>query len=174
MTADCAGCARCAELNAEILRWLVRHIRMWQLSQELPATVRDELEDGWIKGLRDMIGTSVEELGGWDAAEPLIEARLGELKRMRYAAYLRTPEWADTRRIAVDHAGRRCQLCNKPGRLDVHHRTYERRGNEWLTDLIALCRSCHTNFHTNPGPDANQTAEVRVVQIFPSQEAGKD
>lgn len=27
--------------------------------------------------------------------------------------------------------------------LEVHHETYERRGNEWLTDLVALCWSCH-------------------------------
>lgn len=27
--------------------------------------------------------------------------------------------------------------------LEVHHKTYERRGREWLADLVALCWSCH-------------------------------
>jgi 5-methylcytosine-specific restriction endonuclease McrA len=165
VSAGCPSCARCAELNAEILRLLVRSVRRVQLAQEMPAAVRDELGVEWTERLHDAISVAVEELGGWDTAEPLIEARLDELKRMRYAAYLRSPEWADTRRTAVDHAGGRCQLCNKPGRLDVHHRTYERRGNERLSDLIALCRDCHTNFHASPGPDANHEAGARVLPL---------
>ena len=31
----------------------------------------------------------------------------------------------------------------RPDEQHVHHRTYERRGNEELTDCIALCRDCH-------------------------------
>jgi hypothetical protein len=47
-------------------------------------------------------------------------------------------------------AGFRCQVCNAYGvQLNVHHRTYERRGAEWDTDLIVLCHDCHEIFHTN-------------------------
>jgi len=31
--------------------------------------------------------------------------------------------------------------------VDIHHRTYERFGHEWLSDLIALCRNCHDLTH---------------------------
>ena len=45
-------------------------------------------------------------------------------------------------------AGRRCQLCNLGSvPLNVHHRTYERRGEELDEDLTVLCRECHHTFH---------------------------
>jgi hypothetical protein len=44
--------------------------------------------------------------------------------------------------------GHRCQVCNRGlGTLDVHHRTYERRGQELDEDLTVLCRACHGIFH---------------------------
>jgi hypothetical protein len=32
-------------------------------------------------------------------------------------------------------------------RLDVHHNTYERYGDESIFDLVALCDRCHELFH---------------------------
>lgn len=66
---------------------------------------------------------------------------------MPYAEYLQTEEWATKRAQAVERAGWRCQVCNAGGRLHVHHRTYERRGNEEPGDLTALCEQCHDLFH---------------------------
>jgi hypothetical protein len=156
-----------ARLTVELVVGVVRHIRLWQLSRELPLNAFERLGDEWHDRVQAMIGVGVDELGGWDAAEPLIERRLDELRRMPYREYLRSTEWRTTRRFALDHAEGRCQLCNRPGRLDVHHRTYERRGNELLADLTVLCRPCHTNFHTSPGPDANQVAGARVLPLPP-------
>lgn len=64
-----------------------------------------------------------------------------------YQAYLRSPEWQERRQVALARAGHRCQLCYSAKRLEVHHRTYERIGNEDLTDLITLCRACHQRHH---------------------------
>ncbi len=37
-----------------------------------------------------------------------------------------------------------CQKCGSgSGRREVHHKTYERVGNERLDDLIVLCPECH-------------------------------
>lgn len=69
------------------------------------------------------------------------------LATMPYSEYLQTEHWKDIRIRALRKAGFRCQLCNNEGKLDVHHRTYERRGCEWSTDVIALCRKCHSKFH---------------------------
>lgn len=77
----------------------------------------------------------------------LDEKRLQELRTMPYQAYLQTPEWQAKRDQALDKAGHRCQLCNSNDSLNVHHRTYERRGNEELSDLTVLCRACHSLFH---------------------------
>ncbi len=76
------------------------------------------------------------------------EKRLWELRRMPYADYLQTPEWQERRTRHLDSVGHRCQLCNASGpRLQLHHRNYERRGQEQFYDLLVLCRNCHDLFH---------------------------
>ena len=64
-----------------------------------------------------------------------------------YHEYLKTPHWQAVKAYAQFRADYRCQLCNAAGPLDVHHRTYERKGREDYRDVIALCRDCHSNFH---------------------------
>jgi hypothetical protein len=76
------------------------------------------------------------------------QKRLQELRTMPYREYLQTPEWQARRRQHLESVGYRCQICNASGlTLDVHHRTYERRGQEYYKDLITLCRDCHSIFH---------------------------
>lgn len=64
-----------------------------------------------------------------------------------YAEYLRSDAWKRRRDAALVRAGFRCQVCNRKGQIDVHHRTYERIGDELPIDLVALCRRCHDLFH---------------------------
>lgn len=66
---------------------------------------------------------------------------------MKYEAYLISPEWRQKRALALQWADDRCQVCNSPHDLQVHHRTYERVGNEDLADLTVLCLECHDLFH---------------------------
>lgn len=61
--------------------------------------------------------------------------RLAELRTMPYGEYLQTPEWRQKREQALERDNYCCRLCNSDERLHVHHRTYERRGNESLEDL---------------------------------------
>lgn len=75
--------------------------------------------------------------------------RLKQLQTMPYAEYLQTPEWAKKRGKALRFAGYKCQLCNSKENLNVHHRTYERRGHELMGDLTVLCNDCHTTFTYN-------------------------
>jgi 5-methylcytosine-specific restriction endonuclease McrA len=77
-------------------------------------------------------------------------AQVSALKAMPYSEYLKTEHWQETRRAALKRAKYRCQVCNTNDRsLHVHHRTYERRGEEIASDLIVLCESCHGTFHEN-------------------------
>ena len=69
------------------------------------------------------------------------------LARMPYANYLQTPEWRERRLAALERAHYRCQVCYGSLYLQVHHRTYERRGREWPEDLTVLCDACHALFH---------------------------
>lgn len=77
------------------------------------------------------------------------QSRIQELATMPYSDYLQTPEWAAKRKKALRFAGFRCQLCNSNENLNVHHRTYKRRGYERLSDLTVLCEDCHATFHKN-------------------------
>ena len=69
------------------------------------------------------------------------------LSKMDYARYLQTHYWQRRRHEALARAGHACQLCNSHHRLEVHHRTYKRRGWEYPEDLIVLCSHCHAKFH---------------------------
>jgi hypothetical protein len=105
---------------------------------------RPDLTDGelyaFCRDLNEWTNTILERLRRAD--------RLEELRSMPYRAYLRTPEWQDRREAALVRARWRCQLCNANDvRLDVHHRSYERRGEERDDDLTVLCAWCHSHFH---------------------------
>ncbi len=89
-------------------------------------------------------------------AKPIAAAvdakRLAELRAMPYQQYLRTPEWRQTRAAALLRAGNACSLdVTHTEDLEVHHRTYERRGAELMTDLAVLCNSCHQLHHKEYG-----------------------
>ena len=63
--------------------------------------------------------------------------------------YLRTPSWKLARRVVFFLRGKKCEICGKTWRLQVHHKTYKHLGNEWLhpNDLQILCRDCHKKAH---------------------------
>lgn len=71
-----------------------------------------------------------------------------DLATMPYTEYLKSPEWRERRSRMLRSVGYRCQLCNRADKtLHVHHRTYERRGDELYKDLIVLCEECHRIHH---------------------------
>jgi hypothetical protein len=92
----------------------------------------------------DELGDFEEEMRAWNT-------RREALRTMPYPDYLLTPEWAERRRGALRRADHACQTCGAGGRLHVHHRTYERRGEEPPDDLLVLCRDCHLAVHTGGG-----------------------
>jgi hypothetical protein len=77
-----------------------------------------------------------------------------ELSRLRYADYLRTDHWRETRERALMRAGHQCKRCEATDRrLDVHHLSYERLGRELESDLTVLCSICHAIEHGEPISD---------------------
>lgn len=80
--------------------------------------------------------------------EPYPEAT--KVPRRLYSAYLSSAAWdlKKWRRMSLDDF--KCRGCGKAGgtELNVHHRTYERLGDEEVnTDLITLCSHCHSHLH---------------------------
>jgi len=60
------------------------------------------------------------------------------------AAHMKSAKWKKLRKAKLDQARGQCEKCGSwIGRKDVHHKTYDRLGNERLGDLIVLCTHCH-------------------------------
>jgi len=106
------------------------------------ARARRDVTDAWWFGERLKCRACKE-------AEEAEERRetVKSLRSMPYADYLQTDHWFSVRRAALDRADHACLLCSAPGRLQVHHRTYDRRGCEAPSDLVVLCADCHQVFH---------------------------
>lgn len=107
----------------------------------------------WVEGRRDCLVCTQEDQDRrreerHNRGPDPRAARLVELRTMPYREYLQTPEWQATRKDALRRAGYRCQVCGATGfKLNVHHNTYERRGEEYARDLIVLCYPCHNAHH---------------------------
>lgn len=92
----------------------------------------------------------------------LWELVVGDLdKPFNYQEYLKSPAWKTKREEKFKLVGRRCQVCNRAYRLEVHHRTYERIGNEDLNDLTVLCSTCHHIFHKNGRLNESKNTKLR-------------
>ncbi len=73
------------------------------------------------------------------------------LKKMKYEEFLQTDYWKLVSEQARINAHNKCQLCGcKDKKLNVHHNTYEHRGEEFkhMEDLVCLCEDCHNYFHS--------------------------
>lgn len=61
--------------------------------------------------------------------------------------YYRTKGWAARRDAILSRAGGMCEYCQLREAFQVHHRTYERFKKEKMSDLMAVCRTCHQYIH---------------------------
>ena len=65
------------------------------------------------------------------------------MTKSEYQRYLASREWALKREAIRQRANNHCERC-KYGPFDqVHHLTYEHKGDEPLEDLQGLCEPCH-------------------------------
>lgn len=66
------------------------------------------------------------------------------MDRSFYTNYLKSPQWKAKRELWFAKFGKYCRACGKTtGPIQLHHVTYDRLGNERLSDLVALCAECH-------------------------------
>ncbi len=74
------------------------------------------------------------------------QERLRQLGFESYAAYLESPQWRKVR--AEYQASELAQACMCGSiEIQLHHKTYDRVGEEHLDDLEPLCRDCHAIVH---------------------------
>lgn len=112
-----------------------------------PAFVHSGLDELWFAVEAAKARCFTEDTARAAFEVLFAEWRHQDLRTMPYQEYLQTDHWKTVRNQAREAAGHRCQLCNSPHYLHVHHRTYERRGAELPSDLIVLCAPCHSKFH---------------------------
>lgn len=60
-----------------------------------------------------------------------------------YHEALKRPEFREIFAVVKALYDNRCAVCYCYGKLEPHHRTYERLGNELASDIIPVCRKCH-------------------------------
>ena len=85
----------------------------------------------------------------WCLKTCITAQEISDLKSIPYRDFLQTIYWDIVRKYKLHKAGYRCELCGARERLNVHHKTYEYRGEEYnhLDCLIVLCQECHQKFH---------------------------
>ena len=70
-------------------------------------------------------------------------------KHMPYNEYLQSEYWKHVKIKVLKRDHYHCVKCRRKSNLNIHHLTYQNRGNELkhLHDLITLCRKCHEKIH---------------------------
>ena len=89
-----------------------------------------------------------------------------------YREYLQSATWKAKRQESLIRAGHKCETCGSEGRLEVHHKTYDRFGQEMAVDLTVLCRSCHEKADTKRRQ--SRGASIRQIENFARRMYGED
>lgn len=75
-------------------------------------------------------------------------------KHFEYKLYMRSKEWLQLRQERMEQDNFKCTRCGCSDDLRVHHLNYKRIYKERLSDLITLCKKCHSVVHSiNPPND---------------------
>ncbi len=70
-----------------------------------------------------------------------------ELRKVKYNAYIASPEWEIKRQEVFNKKWCSCEKCWSNKSLQIHHWTYTRLYKEKMKDLFVLCSNCHNELH---------------------------
>lgn len=70
------------------------------------------------------------------------------LAKSAYSDYVNSENWKRKRELAIKRDNETCQICGNKFQ-DVHHLTYQHKENEYVFELVCLCRKCHIE-HYHP------------------------
>jgi len=68
---------------------------------------------------------------------------------LKYNAYLKTPEWQEISGKVIKRAGGVCEGCGRARAIQAHHLTYAHVFDEFLFELVAVCKDCHDRLHAD-------------------------
>lgn len=92
--------------------------------------------------------------------------------KQQYHAYLRSQQWIDKRKLALDFYDNNCGMCGSKFNLQVHHRSYRNIFKERMEDLMLLCESCHHRFH-NKKAYQNKKVDTETITYYPKKTTSK-
>ena len=79
---------------------------------------------------------------------------MGSHKGSKYHQAIPSGTWRRIRAMVLARDGYRCRRCKRYGYMQVHHvKPLHEGGENDLSNLVAMCRTCHMAFHqqhTNP------------------------
>lgn len=84
---------------------------------------------------------------------------------IEYRSYIKSEKWKRLRNAILRKRGLRCERCRRYRQkrfLHIHHKTYERLGNELLNDLEILCVDCHSFEHGKINPNHSKLSKRQV------------
>ncbi len=91
------------------------------------------------------------------AADQYLKLEQAEHQRLRdkqneewwgwYNEYRRTELWRERRALVLKRANYICEGCGINRATEVHHLTYDNVCQEFLWQLVAICRDCHERHH---------------------------
>ena len=88
---------------------------------------------------------------------------------MKYNEYLKSEEWKELRKKAIDRDDGKCVFCNRRFR-EVHHVTYPKRFSlDHIDNLLVVCEKCHRRLHGIRNDDKELLEVIRKrINIKPS------
>lgn len=66
---------------------------------------------------------------------------------MGYKHYLKSLHWKEFRKDYFKRYDRVCSVCGSKNQVQLHHKTYSKLWHEEFTDVVALCKICHSIEH---------------------------
>lgn len=87
----------------------------------------------------------------------------------RYADHLKSEKWLKARVKIFRRANNICEACLEAPAREVHHLTYENLCNEFMYELVAVCRPCHERIteasrHSSDGDNLEDEVDSMSVE----------
>jgi hypothetical protein len=98
--------------------------------------------------------------------------------QQRYFERVRSPEWRGLKAHLMRYRGNRCERCGDYVPLELHHKSYDRLGNERASDLELVCRACHQEADRERAAEGErrkrEAIRVTAINTYATKRFGPD
>lgn len=83
--------------------------------------------------------------------------------KRKYDVYLASPAWGARRAKVLERAKGTCEGCLERKATQVHHLTYRHIFEEFMFELVAVCKECHERLHNDKTAEEGTEAVAKFV-----------